>query len=256
MGKRINGFMKRKVPVHIAVLVIGLFLMAGTLVAWTGSGTVDFIAKGIKARTIAPLHSGGTGNYWLTIGETTAKTGVTILGQFKFSGATLYGLRQGSTNLSGVTAIGYTITGPDQGNIFYIGNTAQVNGGGQVNSSTVGNGAGVLDGRSGITVVIPRTITEAMNDWEFTVINHRSGTSEIVLLAATTGAAEISGVTFIGMSSPTSLVSGVTPGAAISGVTINSYGESLTLVAKYQATADMSGNTSHYLIKDYKVAIN
>lgn len=71
MGKRINGFMKRKVPVHIAVMVILLFLMAGTLMAFVGSGHEERIAKTIYTRTLRALHMGQTIPYPLTIGTTT-----------------------------------------------------------------------------------------------------------------------------------------------------------------------------------------
>lgn len=256
MFKKFDKIFKKQVPLSSALIVLTLVLFSVSVIAWTGSGTVDHLARTMYAKYIKASMHGGTADKWLTIGETTARTGVTVVGQVKLSGSTIYGMRIGSTELSGTTGIGYTISGPDQGNIFYIGDTSIVGGGGQTGDSTVGGGSTDYLARSGITVHLPNPITEGMNDWEFTIVNMRSGTSEIVPLAASTASGDISGVTFIGMSDPASLASGVTPGSAISGVTVNSYGESITFIAKYRSSSDMSGNTSHYLIKDYKVAIN
>lgn len=260
MFNKISRFLERKVPLKTAALIIVLCVFAFGTVAWVGSAHEDRLVNTLLFRAIEPAHYGGTGEYWATLGgdpDNPNTTGVSTTGTWRASGSTIYGIRLGSTVLSATTGVGYTISGPDQGNIFYLGSaSAIVNGGGQTNDSTVGGGSTANLAKSGITVNFPNPITASMNDWEFTIVNHRSGTSEVVPLAASTGAGDISGVTFIGMSDPGSQASGVTPGSAISGATINSYGELMTFIARYQPTADPSGNTNHYIIKDYKLATN
>ena len=94
MFDRLKAFGRRKVPAYTAILVIGVFLMGGVLMAATGSGTVDHLAKTLYAQYLKPLQAsvkGVTmGHYWLTIGDENRKTtsGVSMVGMIAKSGAT------------------------------------------------------------------------------------------------------------------------------------------------------------------------
>ena len=230
--------MNRKFALRLLVVVALVFSVAMLIAA---AKEIETIGK-LQVRVIEPLRAAtsgvAVGHYWATFGKNENKTGVSLVGTFDFSGATIWQAAQNTATLAGVTgtvswsasssgASGWHLTPTimHKYSDFLVENSFPYStlAGATIYSDRCPAGSA----KSGNTVYLP-DITADLDKKKFTFTNEL-GTTPFVLydpngrfrFAAATGATPFSSLT--------NLQSGVT--------TIpDSVGESITIMARYLPT--------------------